>query len=589
MIRKLKKHAVKYSKHLGIMSKFKGVRRNVDFSSFSRYTTATKNLLNEKMASGAISGGSKKFAGIFISSISLYGCYNIYKNEGLRRSIVFWKRAFPIYLHYRFVEWQVQNLSEYVQDIKFNELHDRYAPEAMKLILDMGGFYIKIGQMGSIRDDFVPPQYMKGLKMLQSDVPYQPISYVKKVVSEQLGVKFDDVFSEIDEMPLGSASIGQVHRAVLRESGQEVVVKIQYPNVEDTFRFDMKTIMDFCKLAQPIHVAFLRECEKQFMTEFDYRLEAENLRLVGSNLKRSKYKDRVVVPMPFEKYCSKKVLVMDYVKGDTFYNAVLKQLKSIATQSGMSMEDFEEKARKESAKLSSPYVKENNLWGSKNHIYLYQVLIRCGDYISNFFRVLNNYTVGIVIGKQVKCHWSTLPLNVPAILEDLWLVHGHELFVDGAFNGDPHPGNILLLENGSIGLIDYGQVKRLDTEMRLKIAKMIIALANGDKKEVVRVMAEEHELKTKNMDPEVLYKLAEISWNRDDKEITEGKNIQLYLEYLGKRDPVIENNDELIMASRMCIMLRAMSIALRYPIEPAKIWLSLAEEFVQNHSDEKRK
>ena len=137
MIRKLKKHAVKYSKHLGIMSKFKGVRRNVDFSSFSRYTTATKNLLNEKMASGAISGGSKKFAGIFISSISLYGCYNIYKNEGLRRSIVFWKRAFPIYLHYRFVEWQVQNLSEYVQDIKFNELHDRYAPEAMKLILDI--------------------------------------------------------------------------------------------------------------------------------------------------------------------------------------------------------------------------------------------------------------------------------------------------------------------------------------------------------------------------------------------------------------------------------------------------------------------
>ena len=138
--------------------------------------------------------------------------------------------------------------SEYDQDIKFNELHDIYAPEAMKLILDMGGFYIKIGQMGSIRDDFVPQQYMKGLKMLQSDVPYQPICYVKKVVSEQLGVKFDDVFSEIDEIPLGSASIGQVHRAVLRESGQEVVVKIQYPNVEDTFRFDMKTIMDWADI-----------------------------------------------------------------------------------------------------------------------------------------------------------------------------------------------------------------------------------------------------------------------------------------------------------------------------------------------------
>ena len=65
----------------------------------------------------------------------------------------------------------------------------------------------------------------------------------------------------------------------------------------------MATIMDFCRLAQPIHVPFLRECEKQFMTEFDYRLEAENLKLVSSNLNRSKYRNRIVVPMPFEKYC----------------------------------------------------------------------------------------------------------------------------------------------------------------------------------------------------------------------------------------------------------------------------------------------
>ena len=67
---------------------------------------------------------------------------------------------------------------------------------------------------------------------------------------------------------------------------------------------------------------------------------------------------------------------MDYVKGDTFYAAVLKQLKNIAAQSGMSMEEFEEKARMESANLSSPYVKENNLWGSKRHIYLYQILTK---------------------------------------------------------------------------------------------------------------------------------------------------------------------------------------------------------------------
>ena len=78
------------------------------------------------------------------------------------------------------MQWQVQNLPEFEQNKRFNDLHDMCAPEAMKIILDMGGFYIKIGQMGRIRDDFVPPQYMKGLKTLQSDVTYQPISYVKK-------------------------------------------------------------------------------------------------------------------------------------------------------------------------------------------------------------------------------------------------------------------------------------------------------------------------------------------------------------------------------------------------------------------------
>ena len=120
----------------------------------------------------------------------------------------------------------------------------------------------------------------EGLKTLQNDVPFQPADYVKSLITEQLGVECDKIFSEIDEIPLGSASIGQVHRAVLADSGREVVVKVQYPNVEDTFRWDMSTIMDFCKLAQPIHVPFLRECEKQFMTEFDYRLEAQNLELV---------------------------------------------------------------------------------------------------------------------------------------------------------------------------------------------------------------------------------------------------------------------------------------------------------------------
>ena len=85
------------------------------------------------------------------------------------------------------------------------------------------------------------------------------------------------------------------------------------------------------------------------------------------------------------------------------------------------------------------------------------------------------------------------------------MIHGHEVLVDGYFNGDCHPGNILLLRddygNPSLGLIDYGQVKKLSKETRLLFAKLIIALDKDDKEEIVNLMKEAG-MKTKNMDPE---------------------------------------------------------------------------------------
>eukprot|EP00505_MAST-04D_sp_SCG-Rhode-Island_P002028 Stramenopile-MAST_4_protein_2028 len=506
----------------------------------------------------------------------------VYNDEGLRRSVIFWSQAFPPYAHYRIEEWRMKRagLSEVEQDHVYSKLHDRYAPVAMKVILQMGGFYIKIGQMGSCRDDMVPPQYMKGLKTLQNAVPHQDIDYVKQLVEEELGVPFDEVFSEMDAEPLGAASIGQVHRAKLRKTGQEVVVKVQYPSVEKTFRWDMSTIMDFCKLAQPVHVPFLRECEKQFMTEFDYRLEAVNLRTVATNLRKSKYSNRVVVPMPIEELCSKKVLVMEYLKGKRLIDGIREQFQRVADQQGLSLEELEQQEREK----SGDHVK--NAWGNKNSMYLYQGLIRSKDYVVNLAKLCVNLTLGTVVPSyRMPYKWSELPLNIPELLEFLWVVHGYELFVDGSFNGDPHPGNIMMLEDGKIGLIDYGQVKHLDPKTRVDIARLIVALANEDKEEAVRVMVEEQNLVTKRMDPYVIYKLAEISWNRDDLVVTEGLNIQLFLEYLDKRDPVVSNRDEFIMPSRMAVMLRGLSFALKYPVRPAELWLPFAQEIIQQYEE----
>jgi aarF domain-containing kinase len=85
------------------------------------------------------------------------------------------------------------------------------------------------------------------------------------------------------------------------------VVKVQFPEAERHFRNDIRTIKSFCALAQPAHLPFLNEVEKQFMTEFDYRREAANLAQVRSNLEASPYAKQVVVPAPFPEYCTKEV------------------------------------------------------------------------------------------------------------------------------------------------------------------------------------------------------------------------------------------------------------------------------------------
>ena len=82
------------------------------------------------------------------------------------------------------------------------------------------------------------------------------------------------------------------------------------------------------------------------------------------------------------------------------------------------------------------------------------------------------------------------PINLGEMLTLIVSVHAHQILVDGAFNGDPHPGNIMLLEDGRVGLIDFGQVKIIDENVRLNIGKMILAIENDDREEIVRLQKE---------------------------------------------------------------------------------------------------
>jgi predicted unusual protein kinase regulating ubiquinone biosynthesis (AarF/ABC1/UbiB family) len=149
---------------------------------------------------------------------------------------------------------------------------------------------VKIGQVLSARPDFVPRQYVDLFGTVQDAIPQWPIENVHEIVKEELqseyGLDWDDVFESMDPVALGSASIGQVHRAVLKspweksngyKGGKVVAVKVMHPGAKDRFRHDFQVFKWLCRVALPGWKAILVELERQIMTEFDYRNEATSL------------------------------------------------------------------------------------------------------------------------------------------------------------------------------------------------------------------------------------------------------------------------------------------------------------------------
>jgi len=138
----------------------------------------------------------------------------------------------------------------------------------------------------------------------------------------ELGKGFDDVFESIDPEALGSASIGQVHRATLRKTesstwmhGKDVAVKVMHEGSEDRFRHDFRVFRYLCKIALSGWEPILDECYRQIMNEFDYRKEADSLQEVGDGLRNSRFRKSVCVPRPLSDLCSREVLVMEMLHG----------------------------------------------------------------------------------------------------------------------------------------------------------------------------------------------------------------------------------------------------------------------------------
>lgn len=196
------------------------------------------------------------------------------------------------------------------------------AADASSLAADLenlGPTFVKIGQLLSTRSDLLPPAYLDALGRLQDKVAPVPYEAIEKAIHQSLGVRVSKAFTSFDERPIGSASLGQVHRATLRD-GREVAVKVQRPGIRAEIFADLDSLeevasfldahTDFGRKYQTARI--LGEFRDTLLRELDYQKEARNLTELRENLAEF---ESLSIPGVIESFSSSTVLTMDYVAG----------------------------------------------------------------------------------------------------------------------------------------------------------------------------------------------------------------------------------------------------------------------------------
>lgn len=277
-----------------------------------------------------------------------------------------------------------------------------YAVRLRLALTDLGTTFIKLGQILSTRQDIVGPDICDELTKLQSQAPADDYETVSKIIAEELGKTPEELFGVFDKTPLGSASIGQVHRAML-PNGTEVVVKVRHEGIENRINSDLE-ILDLLASLADKHSSTLRhyrpvetaaDFRRILLGELDYGAEYRNLVRFQSNFEG---RDDVRFPTPFAEFSSDRVLTME-----RFVGTSVADVKSLE-----------------------------------------------GEY------------------------------DLPELARTGANVYLDMVFRDGFFHADPHPGNLMVLNGGTLGILDCGMVGRIDEELRDRVEDILMAIVEKD-------------------------------------------------------------------------------------------------------------
>jgi ubiquinone biosynthesis protein len=188
-----------------------------------------------------------------------------------------------------------------------------------KRLVELGPAYIKLGQVLSTRPDLLPEVYIRELERLQDDVGEIPFADVERIIEEELQGRISKLFGDFDASPLGTASLGQVHAAELRD-GRSVVVKIQRPNIRADLAEDIQFFRELAGFltahtdagARVDMVGIIQQLERALADELDYRIEARNAATFRRSLAEF---PRILIPKVIEAYTTERVLTTERIRG----------------------------------------------------------------------------------------------------------------------------------------------------------------------------------------------------------------------------------------------------------------------------------
>jgi predicted unusual protein kinase regulating ubiquinone biosynthesis (AarF/ABC1/UbiB family) len=236
-------------------------------------------------------------------------------SRGYRVRKAYWT-AFVVMMSYVRLSFLSKILGNHFYQKRIGALHLKNANRVKKAILKLEGLFIKVGQLLSILSNFLPEAFQEPLEALQNQIPPRPFDEIEQRIEKELGQKPEVLFSFFDKNPLASASIGQAHRATLKD-GTEVVVKVQHANIEKIAEIDLEimerltNLMSYFYKVKGIEFAYT-QVQKMIREELNFKQEALAMQRVQKNLSGEL---DLIIPSVHESFSTKRVLTTTFCEG----------------------------------------------------------------------------------------------------------------------------------------------------------------------------------------------------------------------------------------------------------------------------------